>query len=65
MHTRLCFMCMFVQAAELCHVIKEQNKMLCSLKELANHSQMQQLQVYPHIHRDTSAATSLSSLTSH
>ncbi|CAJ1059465.1 myomegalin isoform X4 [Xyrichtys novacula] len=33
------------QAAELCHVIEEQNKMLCSLKELANHSQLQQLQV--------------------
>ncbi|XP_041790654.1 myomegalin isoform X2 [Chelmon rostratus] len=33
------------QAAELCRVIEEQNKMLCSLKELANRSQLQQLQV--------------------
>ncbi|XP_062419631.1 myomegalin isoform X2 [Pungitius pungitius] len=33
------------EAAELCRVIEEQNKMLCSLKELANRSQLQQLQV--------------------
>ncbi|XP_041646871.1 myomegalin isoform X3 [Cheilinus undulatus] len=33
------------QAAELLHVIEDQNKMLCSLKELANRSQLQQLQV--------------------
>ncbi|KAM9761434.1 myomegalin isoform 3-T3 [Menidia menidia] len=32
------------ETAEFCRVIEEQNKMLCSLKELANHSQMQQLQ---------------------
>ncbi|XP_070764419.1 myomegalin [Enoplosus armatus] len=32
------------QAAELYRVIEEQNKMLCSLKELANRSQLQQLQ---------------------
>ncbi|XP_059197908.1 myomegalin [Centropristis striata] len=32
------------EAAELCRVIDEQNKMLCSLKELANRSQLQQLQ---------------------
>ncbi|KAE8294671.1 Myomegalin Cardiomyopathy-associated protein 2 Phosphodiesterase 4D-interacting protein [Larimichthys crocea] len=34
-----------VQAAELYLVIEEQNKMLCSLKELANRNQLQQLQV--------------------
>ncbi|KAM9358453.1 myomegalin [Symphorus nematophorus] len=34
-----------VQAAELYRVIEEQNKMLCSLKELANRNQLQQLQV--------------------
>ncbi|XP_035509259.1 myomegalin-like [Morone saxatilis] len=33
------------QAAELYRVIEEQNKMLCSLKELANRNQLQQLQV--------------------
>ncbi|XP_075342190.1 myomegalin isoform X8 [Odontesthes bonariensis] len=33
------------EAAELFGVIEEQNKMLCSLKELANRSQLQQLQV--------------------
>ncbi|KAE8294668.1 Myomegalin Cardiomyopathy-associated protein 2 Phosphodiesterase 4D-interacting protein [Larimichthys crocea] len=33
------------QAAELYLVIEEQNKMLCSLKELANRNQLQQLQV--------------------
>ncbi|XP_065811624.1 myomegalin isoform X2 [Labrus bergylta] len=33
------------QAAELCRVIEEQNKMLCSLKEFASRSQLQQLQV--------------------
>ncbi|KAM8744919.1 myomegalin isoform 2-T2 [Acanthopagrus schlegelii] len=32
------------QAAELYRVIEEQNKMLCSLKELANRNQLQQLQ---------------------
>ncbi|KAK1896400.1 Myomegalin [Dissostichus eleginoides] len=32
------------EAAELCRVIEEQNKMLCSLKELANRNQLQQLQ---------------------
>ncbi|KAM3620473.1 uncharacterized protein V6R79_024077 [Siganus canaliculatus] len=32
------------QAAELYRVIEEQNKMLCSLKELAGRSQLQQLQ---------------------
>lgn len=34
-----------VQAAELYRVIEEQNKMLCSLKGLANRNQLQQLQV--------------------
>ncbi|XP_071342689.1 myomegalin isoform X2 [Trachinotus anak] len=33
------------EAAELYRVIEEQNKMLCSLKDLANRSQLQQLQV--------------------
>ncbi|KAM6938464.1 myomegalin isoform 7-T7 [Lycodopsis pacificus] len=33
------------EAAELYRVIEEQNKMLCSLKELANRNQLQQLQV--------------------
>ncbi|XP_074492465.1 myomegalin isoform X5 [Sebastes fasciatus] len=33
------------EAAEMYRVIEEQNKMLCSLKELANRSQLQQLQV--------------------
>ncbi|XP_045906342.1 myomegalin isoform X2 [Micropterus dolomieu] len=33
------------QAAELFRVIEEQNKMLCSLKELANRNQLQQLQL--------------------
>ncbi|XP_069009006.1 myomegalin isoform X2 [Embiotoca jacksoni] len=33
------------EAAEIYRVIKEQNKMLCSLKELTNRSQLQQLQV--------------------
>ncbi|KAM4629781.1 myomegalin [Polymixia lowei] len=33
------------EAAELYRVIEEQNTMLCSLKELANRSQLQQLQV--------------------
>ncbi|XP_039983654.1 LOW QUALITY PROTEIN: myomegalin [Xiphias gladius] len=33
------------EAAELNRVIEEQNKTLCSLKELANRSQLQQLQV--------------------
>lgn len=37
----------FVQAAELCQVIDEQNRMLCSLRELAGRSQLQQLQVCP------------------
>lgn len=36
-----------VQVAELYRVIEEQNKILCSLKELANHNQLQQLQVCP------------------
>ncbi|KAK5605668.1 hypothetical protein CRENBAI_008116 [Crenichthys baileyi] len=34
------------EVSELCRVIEEQNKMLCSLRELANHSQLQQLQVW-------------------
>ncbi|XP_042369157.1 myomegalin [Plectropomus leopardus] len=33
------------EAAELYRVIEEQNKMLCSLKELSNRNQLQQLQV--------------------
>ncbi|XP_020558229.1 myomegalin isoform X4 [Oryzias latipes] len=33
------------EAAELCQVIDEQNRMLCSLRELAGRSQLQQLQV--------------------
>ncbi|XP_047230560.1 myomegalin isoform X4 [Girardinichthys multiradiatus] len=33
------------EVSELCRVIEEQNKMLCSLRELANHSQLQQLQL--------------------
>ncbi|XP_029985346.1 LOW QUALITY PROTEIN: myomegalin-like, partial [Sphaeramia orbicularis] len=33
------------EAAELYRVIEEQNRMLCSLRELTNRSQMQQLQV--------------------
>ncbi|XP_056233549.1 myomegalin isoform X3 [Seriola aureovittata] len=33
------------EASELYSVIEEQNKMLCSLKELANRNQLQQLQV--------------------
>ncbi|XP_029284953.1 myomegalin isoform X3 [Cottoperca gobio] len=33
------------EAAELYRVIEEQNKMLCSLKELTNRNQLQQLQV--------------------
>ena len=41
--------CVCVQAAELYRVIEEQNKMLCSLKELANRNQLQQLQVCLHI----------------
>lgn len=39
--------CVCEQAAELYRVIEEQNKMLCSLKELANRNQLQQLQVRP------------------
>uniref|UniRef100_H2ME18 Uncharacterized protein n=1 Tax=Oryzias latipes TaxID=8090 RepID=H2ME18_ORYLA len=35
------------EAAELCQVIDEQNRMLCSLRELAGRSQLQQLQVCP------------------
>ncbi|MEQ2208283.1 hypothetical protein XENOCAPTIV_014975 [Xenoophorus captivus] len=34
------------EVSELCRVIEEQNKMLCSLRELAKHSQLQQLQVW-------------------
>ncbi|XP_024134216.1 myomegalin isoform X3 [Oryzias melastigma] len=33
------------EAAELCRVIDEQNRMLCSLRELAGRNQLQQLQV--------------------
>lgn len=38
---------LIVQVAELYRVIEEQNKTLCSLKELANRNQLQQLQVGP------------------
>lgn len=46
-------MCFYVfrgspsQAAELYRVIEEQNNVLCSLKELANRTQLQTLQVSP------------------